>query len=222
MDCNYIHNNDCRAASWGLCQTQSTFDYWEWKRRHTERCCACDGDGHVANGEDCYYCGARGWVEVGGAPPQPPYVEPSKNCASGGDCITATDILARDLDALAREMRRVNGILKTDMAIDDECEDQDREWEVTPSEALDLCHRAYDMMAKSRNHILAFVLGAPACDVAQNARACFDALDALRWPLLSPHDNARPLHLLRSRLGFDVKRPIRTPHPCPTNPETNP
>lgn len=184
-----------------------------WWNRYAERCWACGGSGRVGcddYSEDCFYCGGQGDV-------MPYYLLDSKPAPSplcitdAGGCLTSTDILAQDLGNLARELRRVDNIIRTECALDDECEDEDREWEVTPCEALDLCHRAYDMMKANRLLILAMVLGAPKSDVATNARACFDALMGLRMPLLSPLDSERPLSRLWAQMGFDAKRPAARP-----------
>lgn len=181
-----------------------------WWDRYAERCHACGGTGAADGADACAYCAGRGEVMPRHHQDQEP--APSPLCVTdAGDCLTSTDILAQDLGNLARELRRVDNIIRTECALDDECEDEDREWEVTPCEALDLCHRAYDMMKANRLLILAMVLGAPKSDVATNARACFDALMGLRMPLLSPLDSERPLSRLWAQMGFDAKRPAARP-----------
>lgn len=207
-EAGYIGNHEEPARA---CEPLWPVLYRAWWARYAERCHACGGCGHVGTDdyrEDCFYCGGQGEV-------MPHYLLDSEPTASplcitdAGDCITRADILAQDLAALARELRRVNNIIRTECALDDEGEDQDREWEVTPSEVLDLCHRAYDLMQSNRLLIFVMVLSVPECDMATNARACFDALTELRMPLLAPFDEERPLARLRSRMGFDVKRPTK-------------
>ncbi len=111
---------------------------WMWRPwwdRYAERCHACDGSGGADGSDACAYCYGRGEV-------MPYYLldsepAPSPLCTfDGGDCLTPADILAQDLAALAREMRRVYNVIKTECAIDDECEDQDREWEDATSGTL--------------------------------------------------------------------------------------